>query len=322
MRFIAVMCCLSLVLTAPSWAQRSSSAEDEVRRDGSTVEEVLVTGEHPGPGLWKVSRGEHVLWILGTHAPLPKALLWRSQEVEFVMTESQEVLGNYSASLTMEGAGGLESKGKALRSLLPRKSYSQWLALRKKYMAPNAPVENALPVTAALLLRSSAFDKAGLTNSDQVWRIIYTLARTYRVPVTTAHQVNKVVSSGARQDAKSQRIGVAYLIDTITNLESELRMARVRANAWAVGDIDALKEHADADRNAANLYASSWPFLQGDELQSLIVETDKRWLDAAELALNRNQTTFAALPIFQLLRADGLLSKLQARGFLVEAPVN
>ena len=29
------------------------------------VEEVLVTGEQPGPALWKVTSGEHVLWILG-----------------------------------------------------------------------------------------------------------------------------------------------------------------------------------------------------------------------------------------------------------------
>jgi uncharacterized protein YbaP (TraB family) len=306
---------------APGWSQTTLPYGELPRTSpGSPVEEVLVTGEHPGPGLWKVSRGDHVLWILGTHSPLPKELVWRSQQVELVMTESQEVLGNYSATFTMEDGDVLEAKGKSLRSLLPRKTYSQWLALKKKYLGRNAQVEKALPVTAALLLRSSAFDRAGLTNADQVWRQINSLADAYHVPVTTAHQVNKVIRGGIPRDAKSQRIGVEYLIDTIANLEPELRVARVRANAWAVGDIDALKKQMDADQNAAHLYASSWPFFQGDELQSLIAETDRRWIEAAESALSRNHTTFAALPVFLLLRADGLLATLSAQGFVIEAP--
>lgn len=317
---IAFLICLAMA--SPAWSQTTLPYGEVPRTSAdSPVEEVLVTGEHPGPGLWKVSRGDHVLWILGTHSPLPKGLVWRSQQVELVMTQSQEVLGNYSATFTMEDGDVLAAKGKSLRSLLPRKTYSQWLALKKKYLGREREVEKALPVTAALLLRSSAFDKAGLTNADQVWRQINTLADAYHVPVTTAHQVNKVIRGGFPRDAKSQRIGVEYLADTIANLEPELRMARARANAWAVGDIDALKQQMDADQNAAHLYASSWPFFQGDELQSLIAETDRRWIEAAESALNRNRTTFAALPVFLLLRADGLVPALSAKGFVVEAPV-
>ena len=322
MRLPAISFLVALVWASPGWPQTTLPYGELPRTSAdSPVEEVLVTGEHPGPGLWKVSRGDHVLWILGTHSPVPKGLVWRSQQVEFVMTESQEVLGNYSATFTMEDGDVLEAKGKSLRSLLPRKTYSQWLALKKKYIGRNAQIEKALPVTAALLLRSSAFDRVGLTNADQVWRQIDTLANAYHIPVTTAHQVNKVIRGGIPRDAKSQRIGVEYLTDTITNLEPELRVARARANAWAVGDIDALKKQMDADQNAAHLYASSWPFFQGDELQSLIAETDRRWIEAAEAALNRNRSTFAALPVFLLLRADGLLSALRAKGFVVEAPV-
>ena len=318
MRFSAIVIAFTLLCTAQVAAQTTSRVTDS---EGSAVEEVLVTGEHPGPGLWKVSRGDHVLWILGTHAPLPKGLVWRSQEVELVMTDAQEVIDNYSASFTMQDPDFLASKGKSLRSLLPRKKYAQWLALKKKYIGPAPEVERALPVTAALLLRSGAFDRTGLTNADQVWREIYRLAHEYHVPVSTAHQVNKVIGS-VRADRKSEQVGVAYLVNTISNLETELRVARVRANAWAVGDIGALIGQADADRISADLYASSWPFLQGEELHSLIAETDRRWLAAAQSALERNRTALAALPIIELLRSDGLLAGLKARGFEVEAPLN
>ena len=60
---------LALVLGATLLAAALASADD-------ALEEVLVTGQQPGPGLWKVTRpGDphgHVLWILGNYSPLPK----------------------------------------------------------------------------------------------------------------------------------------------------------------------------------------------------------------------------------------------------------
>jgi TraB/PrgY/gumN family len=312
----------ALVFLIAGWTHVSAAA-NAGDAAGSAVEEVLVTGEHPGPGLWKVSHGDHTLWILGTHAPLPERLIWRSQEVEWVMTEAEQVLGSYSVSFTLQGADALEPTGTKLRRVLPRKTYSQWLILKKKYLGRNDDVENALPVSAAVLLRSAAFARSGLTNTQQVWREINTLAERYQVPVTTTHQVDKVVSSDRRRDeARAQRKGVEYLVETIENLEADLRAARVRANAWATGDIDALRKQAEADRVSAYLYAASWPWLEDAELEALLREADNRWAAAAENALTMHRTTFAALPIFLLLRSDGALSALRAKGFIVEEPVS
>lgn len=297
-----------------------ASAETPVRNADTGLEEVLVTGEHPGPGLWKVSKGEHVLWILGTHSPLPQRLLWRSEEVEFVMTEAQQVIGNYSATFTFQGANPLQTKGKSLRSLLKYKDYAEWQKLKKLYIGPNKEIDSALPVTAALVLRSSAFERAGLISGDSVWREIYKLANTYHVPVTTQHQVNRTLSSIAPDDRDAERRGVAYLVNTMASLETDLTNARVRANAWAIGNVDALRKQAEADRTAADLYANSWPFFSAEEMRDLSKDTDARWLDAAKRALDKNTTTLAALPIFLILKPDGLMAQLESQGFEVEAP--
>ena len=310
---------LSSTPVAQSDAQNSAQVP---AREEPILEEVMVTGVHPGPGLWKVSHGDHVLWILGTQAPLPRGLVWRSEEVELAIMESQEVLGNYLATFTIKGENVFESKGRTLRSLLPRKSYSQWLALKNKYIGPIPDTEKLLPVTAATLLRSSAFERSGMTSADQVWREIHRLAEEYRLPLTTDHQVDKIIDSAARNDAESQRIGVEYLIDTMAKLEPELRSARASANAWAVGDIAALRKQAEADRKSAYLYANSWPFLKESEKKALRAETDQRWLEAAASALERNRTTFTALPMFLILQPDGLLAELSARGFVVEEPTH
>jgi hypothetical protein len=312
---------LALALTLLVAAAASAESGRTLTDQGVSVEEVLVTGEHPGPGLWKVSHGENSLWILGTHAPLPNRLVWRSQEVELVISEAQQVLGNYSASFAVAGANPFASKGASLRRLLPRKVYAQWTTLKAKYLGPSKEIETAWPVTAALLLRSGAYARAGLTSADPVWSEIHALANAYHVPVTTDHQVHKVIDSSELEGARARRIGVDYLTTTITSLESDLRQARANANAWATGDLAALNAQADTDRSAAFLYASSWPFFQGEELAALMAETDRRWLAAAEGALQRNRTTFAALPVFLLLRSDGLLDALRAKGFDVDEPV-
>jgi len=288
-------------------------------QSGATIEEVLVTGEHPGPSMWRVTNGENVLWILGTHAPLPEAMRWRSQEVELAISEAQQVLANYSASIAMRGGNPLATEGKPLRRLLTRKQYAQWRTMKLKYIGPNDAIERALPVTAALVLRSNALDRAGLTSADSIWREIARLAGEYHVPVTTAHQVTRVVDE-VRSDVAAEGAGVKFLVETMANLESDIRAARMRANAWAVGDIEALRMQAAADKDIAQLYASSWPFLSEADVQALTRETDLRWVDAADEALRSNRTTVATLPIFLLLRSDGLLSALRARGFEVEAP--
>jgi hypothetical protein len=45
-----------------------------------------------------------------------------------------------------------------------------------------------------------------------------------------------------------------------------------------------------------------------------------RWLTAAEDALTRNQTTFAVLPIIDLLKPDGPLAKLRQAGNTIADP--
>ena len=97
-------------------------------------------------------------------------------------------------------------------------------------------------------------------------------------PCEREHQVDTVVDGRRRDDARGQRIGVEFLIRTMDNLESDLREARVRANAWATGDIEALKKQAIADQATQYLYASSWPYLQDSELAALQAEADRRWV--------------------------------------------
>ena len=62
-----------------------------------------MTGEYPGPGMWKVTRADdadgHVLWIVGEPPPLPKRMKWKSKDVEAVALGAQEILRDSAVSM-------------------------------------------------------------------------------------------------------------------------------------------------------------------------------------------------------------------------------
>jgi hypothetical protein len=58
-------------------------------------------------------------------------------------------------------------------------------------------------------------------------------------------------------------------------------------------------------------------FLGIEEIKRKVRE---KWLLAAQDSLSRNQSTFATLPISDLLDDNGVLKELRRRGYTVEAP--
>ncbi|WP_144898678.1 TraB/GumN family protein [Luteimonas cucumeris] len=75
--------------------QDAVRAEPEAKpRDPSIVEldTMVVSGAQPGPGMWRVSKGDHVLWILGTQSPLPRRMEWDTTAVERTILQSQELI--------------------------------------------------------------------------------------------------------------------------------------------------------------------------------------------------------------------------------------
>src|ERR1700723_964152 len=96
-RTLALSCSLLLLAgayaaTPPASAPSPSTTAPNSSDGSSILGEVDVVGEQPGPGLWKVSKGDHVLWLLGTLDHLPRRMTWRSSEVEAALSQSQELL--------------------------------------------------------------------------------------------------------------------------------------------------------------------------------------------------------------------------------------
>src|SRR6185312_14696599 len=98
MRPWTVLLCLALTTPAVYAASAelppsaATTATPPVPSDVPLLAPVVVSGVVPGPGLWRVSKGDHVLWVLGTLSPLPGHIQWESREVAQVLAQSKQVL--------------------------------------------------------------------------------------------------------------------------------------------------------------------------------------------------------------------------------------
>jgi hypothetical protein len=315
--------------------------------DEGPIEEVVVTGEFPGPGMWKVMRdgdsANHVLWIVGEPPPLPKSMKWKSKEIEAVALGAQEILRDSAVSMEPDERIGffrgmtllpaiLEARRNPddarLEDLVPPDLYARWLVQKKLYLGRETGVERWRPLFAADKLRKAAFNDLKLRESGRVWDVIGRQVEKRKIKVTDPRLTFKIKRSEVRGKIKEfSRESLADIecfstMLAFTEALGDRETQNARARAWATGDHEGL----------TRLPALPSPYLpcamavMSSQVAREIIPVDVRakvhalWLEAAEKSLAENRSTFAIVPFGKLARPDGYLAMLRAKGYLIEAP--
>jgi hypothetical protein len=298
------------------------------------VSEILVVGEQPGPSLWKVSSGNHVLWILGSYGPLPRQMIWRSSEVELRIKQSQELLlpprarpelGFFGMLGVLPSLIGVRDNpdGRKLVEVVPAPLYSRWRTLKARYLPGDDTVEKWRPIFAAQRLYARATEKSGLVPANTIRDVADDMARKSGLRVVTPMlKVDIGKPRAAIRELKSSPLNdVECFGETLERLETDLDLMRTRANAWSVGDIPTLRRMTHVDQAGACIDAVlSSQLAQERGLQRVPEQMADAWLSEAVSALKVNASTFALLPMDELLKSDGQLARLRARGYTVEEP--
>ncbi len=314
--------------------------------DEDTLEEIVVTGEFKGPGLWRVTRPEdstnHVLWIVGDPFGLPKGMQWKSREIEAVVAGAQEILNEPGLGITTDEKIGVfrgltlvpsllkarsNPDNEDLDEVLPPDLYVRWLAQRKIFLRNSRSFENWRPWFAAERLRTTAVEKLGLHESGLVWFAIDRIIAEKKLPVTSPSLEFKFKTAELRGKLKGfLREPLADIECLRTTLDLTERLAdrdwvMARANAWARADLETISSLPRPDPElpctTALLGAQAARELLPADLRE---QMEKLWLDAALAALAKNESTFAVVNFDSLLSPDGYLSQLRAAGLEIEAP--
>lgn len=315
--------------------------------DPTPLEEVVVTGEFAGPGMWRVTKpgdaADHVLWIIGDPPPLPKRLSWKSKSVEAVVLRAQEILRD--ASVTMEpdekigvfrGLALMPAAMKARRNpgdaeladLLPPELYTRWLAQKRRFLGRDGGIEEWRPLFAADKLRKAAYKDLELRDSGMVWDVVRKLADRNRIRTTSpqlkftfkADELKAKIKEFQRESLPDVECLAASI--ALTEALSDRATEDARARAWATADLATLQS-LPALPNAGLPCITA---VMSSQVAKEILPADIReqlyqlWLSEAERALAANETTFAIAPLDKLLSADGYLARLRARGYETETP--
>jgi hypothetical protein len=310
------------------------------------LEIVVVTGRLPGPPLWRVSKDDHVLYIFPQLSPVPDGMIWDSDRVARVLSESQEVLlapevdTDISTTLLLNPINLFRGARLAkrlrqnpndatLEEVLPRELFDRYQALKSRYFPRDREPEEMRPLFAGTRLADRIQRAEGLVSGDEVMKQLERLIRRNRGLKQTEIEVVMDLKGSFRTladraerllDSLSQEQELACFAEQIRRLESELDAMKSRANAWAQGYVDEFRgiplPGGDDDDCLLLLDESS----EFETIEQLRQDLNHRWLTAAEQALTANNTSFAILDIVELLRDNGLLAELRARGFEVREP--
>jgi hypothetical protein len=322
-------------------------------------EEIVVTGRYPGPPLWKVSNGQHVLWIFPYLDWVQRDMIWDSERVARVIAESQQFLdGPHLSSgwpkvillnpISIARATRHREKtirnpdGGTLEENLPPALYARFTALQTRYFPGNNVPLEMRPLYAGAELMNAIREREGLVAGDDVLKQIQRLVRRSRDIRHT--EIAGRANFGDSYSEFVKRSDALYATLTpereqqcfeqqVRHVEEDLDEIKSLANSWAQGDIDGFRnlQRYNVPLTAAELSAFAGldaciGFWTGElspereNIMNMMMRLRQEWLDAADNALARNASTFAILPITELVAEGGLLSELKAKGYEVTEP--
>jgi hypothetical protein len=313
-------------------------AQTEQGSETAPAAQVLVSGKRPGPGLWKVSKDGHVMWVVGMYAPLPPKMEWDDSRVDRLIGQSQEVLTPPGVGVGVGWLGGLKllaalpsavgmvknPDGKQLHDVLPADVYARWSVLKQQYIGENDDLERYRPFFAAQKLQDAGMKKSGLSGGVEVRKQIESIAKRRDVKLTqTGFTVTLDDPARVLKDFKQSQIeDTACFVKTLERFEGDIDAMRTRANAWANGNIAEIGnlDYAEREDACGDVVLNSPAAQKHPALQNLRERRLASWLTAAEKSLANNTSTVAMLSMSEILGPKSYLAALQARGYTVESP--
>jgi hypothetical protein len=309
------------------------------------LEEIIVTGEFAGPGMWQVTHPDHpghTLWIVGEPPLLPNGMRFRSQQVARVASQSQEILMRVGSALKPDKKVGVfrmltlvpaamklrKNPDKAtLQELIPADIYARWLVQKKLYLGRDSGVEKMRPFLVAEKLRDAAIEKLQVGYSGS-WPEVWDHVRTKKIPVTNPSLEFTFKTDNLRGQIKAfsrEKLADEECFAKTVELTEALSNKQVedaRARAWATGDIARLQElpplpDSDTSCEQAIVNALSMTTTVPTDMRR---QMDELWLAAAGSALTKNESTLAFVPMSSLLGEQGYLESLRKRGYEILAP--
>lgn len=308
--------------------------------------EITVLGRQPGPPLWRVSKGEHELWIFPMLSPVPKDMLWDDTKVAAVVANADAYIAppdadvslsrltlfnpvNIVRGLRLAKRLGKNPDGGDLESALPPEVYARFSAVKAEYFPRNDDIDELRPLFAGGRMMDAVREQEELVSPRDIGRRIERLLKR--------NKSLERITVDVKLDMKGSFRSLATRAETfVDNIPPELELAcfdfqlrraerdidamKYRADSWARGYIDEFLGVPLPGDDADPCLQIATSSTEQELVQGMQAELDQRWLVEAERALTTYRSTFAILGITELLSEGGLLAALAKKGYEIHVP--
>ena len=305
-----VLMCLAFTATV--------HAQTPEPQEWSDVTEVVVRVKVAGPAMWKLTRGQSNVWVLGTLAETPENLTWDTTRLKRLLKGARYVIvPGFSRGGSVAGRRWLKGSelptGTYLDDLVSAPDYARFeKAVARTPGLRASDYTYKIPMRAGMELFSDTLAQNHIRRYA-VMRQVTALAANAGVESRIAYTVNADTLSDQwlKLDAEANRTCFNTFLDGI---DYNLTVLPGLAQAWAQGDVKtALSQYRDSAILTCNLSTPEW----GQQYDALFIGG---MTTAIEEALKTPGKSLAVVPFSDLLRKDGVLDRLRAAGVVVTSP--
>jgi uncharacterized protein YbaP (TraB family) len=261
--------------------------------------------------VWKVSKGEHSLFIGGTlHVlapsdyPLPDSFLESYQQAQTLVFET-DLPALSSPDFQLQILSVLTyPEGKDLKSILKEDTYQR---LNTYCQTRGLPLDNLLKFKPALLsitLMMIELQRMGISSAgvdEHFYKQATEDGKTLLKLETTEQQLQFLTSLAEGQEDQ-------LILSTLDDMDILAEMMATLKSAWRSGDSNKLLETAIVPMR------SDYPELY----QKLLVSRNNSWLRQIEAMFETPETEFILVGSLHLVGPDGIIERLQKSGYRVE----
>lgn len=328
MRRLAV--CGALLVSTSVCAQQARPAAPAPGAAAHTLERVEVGVK--SPPMWRMTKGDRTIVVLGTQYPLPETMPFYPKAIERELSQSQVALwppgvranDGVSVFRGMMLWNSLRNAkqnpdGQTLKQVLPPDTYAKWQAAKVRYLRGNDKVESLRPMYAAYELYEAALKSVGVRKDDPVWDVIQTTTKASKIPlVDTRFSIPvKASKSTARAFDVPAKDDLACLESTLDRLDGFVAAMSDAANAWSIGN---MPEYRAAIMRYTPLQ-TCWARMTNEALADMsgisdpYGRTEATWLATLRSTLASRQRVFAMLPARDMVNHTGVVRTLLADGW-------
>jgi hypothetical protein len=295
------------------------AAEEPIPESSTVVAELDVIKRLPGPALWKVTKGDSEVFILGGLTPLPHMLEWDTQRIQRALDGSSALYLQPRPRLGILGSIGLVFNksalelphGQTLDQALTPPERARFLALMAAIHKKPKDYAHWKPAVAGLLLIADWRKAAGLSEGKPGTTVMH-LAKDRRVPVRYVGDFDlgpyiktvRTLSPAANQ---------ACFDAAMDDIDRETVHAREAASAWAKGDLKGVGQ-------SYRVSVLDRCLLQVPSVQGLVDKGTDEGVKTIQTALAKPGKSVAVVDLNFLMRAGGILDRLKAQGAEISVP--